>query len=271
MPKQTAPPEKIKKIKDPDAYGAEQITVLEGLAPVRKRPGMYIGNTASEGLHHLLWEVVDNSIDEAMAGHCTEVVVKILPDNIIQVCDNGRGIPVEIHKTTKISALETVLTKLHAGGKFGEGGYKVSGGLHGVGVSVVNALSSWLRADVRRDGKMYMQEYKCGVPEKRIKEIGKITFPKKVDALKPEEVYKTGTTITFKPDGTIFTVTEYSWEKILTRLRQQAYLTKGIRLIALDLRNDKKPKQYGFYFEGGISSYVRHLNRGQKMIHSNIF
>ncbi len=271
MLKKTESSEKIKKVKDPNAYGAEQITVLEGLAPVRKRPGMYIGNTAGEGLHHLLWEVVDNSIDEAMAGHCNEIIVKILPDNVIQVCDNGRGIPVEIHKTTKVSALETVLTKLHAGGKFGEGGYKVSGGLHGVGVSVVNALSSWLRADVRRDGKMYMQEFNCGVPQKKIKELGKIVFPKKIDPLKSEETYKTGTTITFKPDGTIFTVTEYSWEKILTRLRQQAYLTKGIRLIALDLRNGKKPKQYGFYFEGGVSSYVRHLNRGQKVIHPNIF
>jgi len=274
MPKKTLtsePKSKPTKAKDPNAYGAEQITVLEGLAPVRKRPGMYIGNTAGEGLHHLLWEVVDNSIDEAMAGHCTEVVVKVLPDNIIQVCDNGRGIPVEIHKTTKVSALETVLTKLHAGGKFGEGGYKVSGGLHGVGVSVVNALSSWLRADVRRDGKMYMQEYKCGVPVKKVKEIGKITLPKKADPFKPEGSYRTGTDITFKPDTEIFTVLEYHWDKILTRLRQQAYLTKGIRLIALDLRNGNKPKQYGFYFEGGVASYVRHLNRNQKMIHNNIF
>ncbi|KKR06795.1 MAG: gyrase subunit B protein [Parcubacteria group bacterium GW2011_GWC2_39_14] len=262
---------KSPKAKDPNAYGAEQITVLEGLAPVRKRPGMYIGNTASEGLHHLLWEVVDNSIDEAMAGHCNEIIVKILPDNVIQVCDNGRGIPVDMHKTTKVSALETVLTKLHAGGKFGEGGYKVSGGLHGVGVSVVNALSSYLRADVRRDGKKYMQEYSCGNPLKKVKELGNIVRPKKIDPLKPEEAYKTGTTITFQPDASIFTVLDYHWDKVLTRLRQQAYLTKGIRLIALDLRNDKKPKQYGFYFEGGIASYVRHLNRSQKMIHNNIF
>ncbi|KKQ80790.1 MAG: gyrase subunit B protein [Parcubacteria group bacterium GW2011_GWC2_38_7] len=262
---------KSPKAKDPNAYGAEQITVLEGLAPVRKRPGMYIGNTASEGLHHLLWEVVDNSIDEAMAGHCNEIIVKILPDNIVQICDNGRGIPVDVHKTTKVSALETVLTVLHAGGKFGDGGYKVSGGLHGVGVSVVNALSSYLRADVRRDGKMYMQEYSCGEPLKKVKELGPIVRSKKVDQFKPEENYKTGTTITFKPDAKIFTVLDYHWDKILTRLRQQAYLTKGIRLIALDLRNDKKPKQYAFYFEGGIASYVRHLNRNQKMIHNNIF
>jgi len=252
-------------------YGAEQITVLEGLAPVRKRPGMYIGNTAAEGLHHMLWEVLDNSIDEAMAGHCNEIIIKILPDNIIALTDNGRGIPVDIHKTTKVSALETVMTKLHAGGKFGDGGYKVSGGLHGVGVSVVNALSENLKVYVRRDDKIYYQEYKEGNPQGKVKEIGDIKRVLKADPLNPEERFRNGTTVIFKPDAKIFTVLEYNWEKILTRLRQEAYLTKGIRLLAFDLRNPEKPKQYGFYFEGGVASYVRFLNRGQKVKHDNIF
>ncbi|MFA6537573.1 MAG: DNA topoisomerase (ATP-hydrolyzing) subunit B [Patescibacteria group bacterium] len=252
-------------------YGAEQITVLEGLAPVRKRPGMYIGNTASEGLHHMLWEVVDNSIDEAMAGYCNEIIIKILPGDKISVSDNGRGIPIDIHKVTKVSALETVLTILHAGGKFGDGGYKVSGGLHGVGVSVVNALSKWLHAEVKRDGKLYEQEYKQGNPQYKVREVGKISKPKKIDQYNPEESFSCGTTITFEPDPEIFTVLEFSWEKILTRLRQQAYLTKGIKIIFIDLREDKKPKQYAFYFEGGVASYVRHLNVQDKMKHDNVF
>src|SRR3989338_5564650 len=154
------------------AYGAAQITVLEGLDPVRKRPGMYIGNTAKEGLHHLVWEVVDNSIDEAMAGHCDTITITLLPDATVSVTDNGRGIPVDKHKGVGVSALEVVLTKLHAGGKFGQGGYKVSGGLHGVGVSVVNALSEWLRAEVRREGKLWVQEYKRGKPLKAVKAAG---------------------------------------------------------------------------------------------------
>ncbi|MBI5076869.1 DNA topoisomerase (ATP-hydrolyzing) subunit B [Candidatus Falkowbacteria bacterium] len=253
------------------AYGAEQITVLEGLAPVRKRPGMYIGNTAADGLHHLIWEVVDNSIDEAMNGSCNEIVLKLLPDGMASVSDNGRGIPVDIHKTTKVSALETVLTKLHAGGKFGESGYKVSGGLHGVGVSVVNALSIYMRAEVKRDGKIYEQEYKQGKPLKKVKPIGSIRRKENPDPLSPEDAYVTGTTITFKPDSAIFTVLEFSWEKILTRMRQQAYLTKGIRLICLDLRDKDKIKQYGFYFEGGVASYVKQLNRKDKIKHENIF
>jgi len=259
------------KDKKVTGYGAEQITVLEGLAPVRKRPGMYIGNTAGEGLHHMLWEVIDNSIDEAMAGHCSEIIIKILPDNIISVSDNGRGIPVDIHKTTKVSALETVMTKLHAGGKFGEGGYKVSGGLHGVGVSVVNALSEWTKVQVKRDGTVYEQEYKEGTPVKKIKPIGSVKRILKADPLKPEDKFTTGTTVTFKPDRKIFSVLEYSWEKIITRLRQQAYLTKGIKLIAFDLRSAEKPKQYAFYFEGGIASYVKYLNRADKQKHDNIF
>jgi DNA gyrase subunit B len=262
---------KDQKEKKADSYGADQITVLEGLAPVRKRPGMYIGNTAADGLHHMLWEIVDNSIDEAMAGYCNEIIIKILPDNIISVSDNGRGIPVEVHKVTKVSTLETVMTKLHAGGKFGDGGYKVSGGLHGVGASVVNALSTHLTATIKRDGNSYEQEYERGVPIKKIKELGKFKRVLKPDHFHPEDAYVSGTTITFKPDETIFTVLEYSWEKILGRLRQQAYLTKGIRLIAFDLRDADKPKQYGFYFEGGIGAYVKQLNRKDKMKHENIF
>ena len=252
-------------------YGAEQITVLEGLAPVRKRPGMYIGNTAGEGLHHMLWEVVDNSIDEAMAGYCTDIIVKILPGNAIQVIDNGRGIPVDIHKTTKVSALETVLTKLHAGGKFGDGGYKVSGGLHGVGVSVVNALSKKLTASVKRDGKIHEQEYKAGVAQGKVKAVGAVKRTTKPDPFFPEKSFTSGTSITFQPDDSIFTVTEYDWKKVLTRMRQQAYLNKGIKLLAIDIRDKAKPKQYAFHFEGGIESYVKQLNRKDKQKHENIF
>ncbi|NQT50262.1 DNA topoisomerase (ATP-hydrolyzing) subunit B [Candidatus Kuenenbacteria bacterium] len=259
-----------KKKKDSD-YGAEQITVLEGLAPVRKRPGMYIGNTAGEGLHHMLWEVVDNSIDEAMAGHCSDIVIKLLPDNKVSVTDNGRGIPVGIHKTTKVSALETVLTKLHAGGKFGEGGYKVSGGLHGVGVSVVNALSVYLKAEVKKDGTIYEQEYKQGDPLYKLKAVGNVKKTLKPDSYYPEKAFVNGTTIIFEADPEIFTVLDYSWGKILNRMRQQAFLTKGIRLICIDLRDKAKPKQYAFYFEGGIASYAKQLNRKDKQKHENIF
>lgn len=240
-------------------YGAEAITVLEGLDPVRKRPGMYIGSTSSTGLHHLIWEVVDNGIDEAMAGHATEVNVTLLPDGMVEVTDNGRGIPVDKHKVTGLSALETVLTKLHAGGKFGgEGsGYKVSGGLHGVGVSVVNALSSYLKAEVYRDGKIWVQEYKQGIAVKKIKSTG--------------TTKKTGTTITFKPDDTIFTETEFDWGKILDRLRQQTYLTKGIKIKVFDKRSDHREKSFEFYFEGGIKSYIKALNRGRSVKNETIF
>lgn len=204
-------------------YTAKQITVLEGLEPVRKRPGMYIGGTGQAGLHHLVWEVVDNAIDEAMAGYCKNIIVTLLPDNKISVEDDGRGIPVEIHPQTKKSALETALTILHAGGKFGgEGGYKVSGGLHGVGVSVVNALSSWMQADVYRDGKIYRQEYSQGKPKTSVQEIGKID--------------KTGTKISFQPDVEIFGKTEFDYNTILNRLRQQAYLTKGVKITLIDKR-----------------------------------
>ncbi|MFZ2310381.1 MAG: DNA topoisomerase (ATP-hydrolyzing) subunit B [Patescibacteria group bacterium] len=238
-------------------YGADAITVLEGLDPVRKRPGMYIGSTSAAGLHHLIWEVVDNCIDEAMAGYANRITVILGKDNMVSVEDNGRGIPVEKHKVTGVSALETVLTKLHAGGKFGGTGYKVSGGLHGVGVSVVNALSTYLKAEVRRDGKTYAQEYKIGIPQHPIKEVGKNK--------------ENGTTITFQADDTIFTETEYSWGKILDRLRQQAYLTKGITINLIDDRDGHRPKKYKFHFEGGIKSYVKSLHRSKSVKNETIF
>ncbi|MBL7057938.1 DNA topoisomerase (ATP-hydrolyzing) subunit B [Patescibacteria group bacterium] len=238
-------------------YGAESITVLEGLDPVRKRPGMYIGSTSSQGLHHLIWEVVDNGIDEAMAGHADTITIKLLPDGIVSVEDNGRGIPVSKHKITGLSALETVLTKLHAGGKFGGGGYKVSGGLHGVGVSVVNALSSYLRAEIQREGKIWMQEFKKGDSQGDIITIG--------------DSKKTGTTIIFQPDDTIFTELEFKWNRILDRMRQQAYLTKNITINIFDLRKKDDEKKYRFYFEGGIKSYVKALNHGKSLKNETIF
>lgn len=239
-------------------YGAESITVLEGLEPVRKRPGMYIGSTSASGLHHLIWEVVDNGIDEAMAGHANAISVTLLDNGMVEVIDNGRGIPVGIHKTTKVSALETVLTKLHAGGKFGDGGgYKVSGGLHGVGVSVVNALSEYLKAEVHREGKIWVQEYKRGIPQKKAKPIGNSK--------------KTCTIITFKPDAQIFETLEFNWGTILDRLRQQSYLTKGITMKVADRRKGHRPKDYKFYFEGGIKAYVKSLNRSAQVKNEDIF
>ena len=252
------PKDEKKENKKAAAYGAEQITVLEGLEPVRKRPGMYIGSTSGAGLHHLIWEVVDNSIDEAMAGYATEISVTLLPNGLVSESDNGRGIPVDKMKATGVSALETVLTKLHAGGKFGEGGgYKVSGGLHGVGVSVVNALSEYLKAEVYRDGKIWMQEYKQGKPLKAVKAVG--------------TTKKVGTSITFKPDATIFTELEFSWGKILDRLRQQAYLTKGITINVFDERAGHRPKKYKFHFEGGIKSYIKSLHRNKAVKNETIF
>ena len=259
--KQSVQSKKNSKISDQKSaatsYTAKQITVLEGLEPVRKRPGMYIGNTASEGLHHLIWEVVDNAIDEAMAGFCTEIEARLLPNHLVSVFDNGRGIPVDIHKQTKKSALEVIMTKLHAGGKFGEGGYKVSGGLHCVGISVVNALSEYTKAEVKRDGKLWIQEYKRGKPERKVRSIGKAKG--------------TGTTITFKPDPEIFTVLDFNLETVLNHLRQQAYLTKGVRIKIIDERDQKNKSSYNFYFEGGIASYIRHLNLNNEPKHENIF
>ncbi len=238
-------------------YGAKQITVLEGLDPVRKRPGMYIGTTGSDGLHHLIWEVVDNSFDEAMAGHCDTIIISLNNDGSVSVEDNGRGIPVDPHPQFKVSALELVMTKLHAGGKFGDSGYKVSGGLHGVGVSVVNALSEWTKAEVYRDGKIWFQEYHRGKPIAKVKSIG--------------TTKKGGTKISFKPDAEIFTTTtEWNWQYILDHLRQQAYLTAGVRLIIQDERTEPN-KEYSFYFEGGVSSYVRHLNHNKEPKHENVF
>ncbi len=239
------------------SYSAKEITVLEGLDAVRKRPGMYIGNTSTEGLHHMIWEIVNNSIDEAMAGYGDTVSISLLPDGWVSVADNGRGIPVDTHSKSKKSALELVMTELHAGGKFGDGGYKVSGGLHGVGASVVNALSEETKAEVHRDGKIWVQEYTRGKPKKKVAPTG--------------TTKRTGTTISFKPDSEMFTVTEFNLSTVLDYLRKQAYLTKGIKIAISDLRDEKKPFHYTFYFEGGIGSYTRHLNLNNEPKHENIF
>lgn len=236
-------------------YDGSQIQVLEGLEPVRKRPGMYIGSTGYDGVHHLIKEIADNSIDEAIAGFATKIIVTLLADGGVSVADDGRGIPVDKIEKTGKSALETVLTVLHAGGKFGNGGYKVSSGLHGVGSSVVNALSTKLTAEVRKNGKIYMQEYAMGVPQYDIKVAG--------------ESKETGTTITFYPDPTIFkeTVTfDYSW--VVDYLRHQAYLTKGIYV---EVRDDRINEKQAFYFEGGIQSYVKHLNIGKDVLSDEPF
>jgi DNA gyrase subunit B len=241
-----------KKSKVEDEYSAKSIQVLEGLEPVRKRPGMYIGGTSTEGLHHLIWEVVNNSIDEAMAGHCKNVSVKLLPDNVVEIEDDGRGIPVEKHPQTKKSTLETVLTMLHAGGKFGGSGYKISGGLHGVGVSVVNALSVWLHAEVKRDGKIFAMDFERGKPKSK--------DPKVIGKSK-----ETGVKIAFQADPKIFPEIKYSWEKILAYLRQQAYLTKGVSIKIYDSREKGKEKSYGFLFDGGLVSFIKFLNRGKEI------
>lgn len=260
------PNEKVKQNQAAGEYTAKQITVLEGLEPVRKRPGMYIGGTGPTGLHHLVWEVVDNGIDEAMAGFATEIIVVLLPNNKVAVVDNGRGIPVDTHKQTGKSALETVLTTLHAGGKFGEGGYKVSGGLHGVGVSVVNALSSWMVALVKREDKLYFQEYSTGKAKSPVKTIQINSLPSEIkDMANTLNTYSTGTLIVFEPDSTIFEKSDFSWQTVVDHLRQQAYLTKKVRLEIRDLRGEKK-QTYCFYFESGISSYVRHLNKNKQAL-----
>lgn len=235
-------------------YSADQIQVLEGLEPVRKRPGMYIGGTGPEGLHHLVWEIIDNGIDEALAGHATEVRVKLLADGGVNVTDDGRGIPTDIHPKTGKSTVETVLTVLHAGGKFGGGGYKVSGGLHGVGVSVVNALSTRLIVTVHKGGKIHSQEYERGVPVSDLKVTGKTN--------------KTGTEITFYPDDTVFETIKINYETVLDRLRHAAYLTKGIRT---SLEDERTGQRYSFYFEGGIQSYVKHLNLGKEVVDDDVF
>ncbi len=235
-------------------YDASQIQVLEGLEPVRKRPGMYIGSTGYEGVHQLIKEIADNGIDEAIAGYAKNIQVVILEDGGVQITDDGRGIPVDLHPKTGKSTLETVLTVLHAGGKFGGGGYKVSSGLHGVGSSVVNALSTKLVAEVRKDGKIYRQEYHVGAPQQELQFVGKTD--------------QTGTSITFYPDPTIFESVEFDFKWVLDYLRHQAYLTKGVKLTAQDERSGER---YGFYFEGGIKSYVRHLNIGKDVVDEDIF
>src|SRR3989344_2588104 len=238
------------KAKKP-SYGAKDIFVLEGLDPVRKRPGMYIGSTGVDGLHHLVWEVLNNSIDEAMVGHAKNIVMEILPDDTIAIRDDGRGIPVEVHAQTGVSALETVLTKLHAGGKFGGESYKVSGGLHGVGVSVVNALSTKCVVQVSRDGSLYEQEDTGGIQKTKIKKVG--------SSSKAPFWGATGTRVLFRADSTIFPVTEYDLHKILHYVRQQAYLTKGINIEISDTRKEDAPVYYNFYFDGGLKSFIKSL------------
>ena len=256
------------------AYDASSITVLEGLEPVRKRPGMYIGTTGPEGLHHLILEIFDNARDEAMGGFATDIEVALLPEGYVRVVDNGRGIPVGIHPKTKVSALETIMTTLHAGGKFDHDSYKVSGGLHGVGASVVNALSEHAMVTVHQDGSAYRQEYKIGKPSAKVKKIG---------ASKSR-----GTIVSFKPDASIFKEgVEWNWEKIVSHLRQQAYLVKGVRVTLIDARglanvDDKEcfnlrdlagfeAPSMTFYFEGGLKSLVAFYSRHQEVVHKNIF
>ncbi len=236
-------------------YNAEQIQVLEGLEAVRKRPGMYIGSVSIRGLHHLVYEIVDNAVDEALAGYCKNIHVTIEPGNIIKVEDDGRGIPVDIHPKTKISAAETVYTKLHAGGKFGgDSGYKVSGGLHGVGASVVNALSEWTEVTIQRDGGIFQMKFQRGKVVESLKRIG--------------DSDKTGTTVRFFADGTIFETLEYQFEVLETRFREMAFLTKGLHIIVEDLR-EETPKKADFCFEGGLKSFVEYLNKNKEKLHPN--
>ena len=238
-------------------YGADQIQILEGLEAVRKRPGMYIGSTSSRGLHHLVYEIVDNSVDEALAGYCDHIQVFINPDNSITVIDNGRGIPVGINHKAGLPAVEVVFTVLHAGGKFGGGGYKVSGGLHGVGASVVNALSDWLEVEICHEGKVYRQRY----------EKGHVVYKLKVvDECDPE---KTGTKVTFLPDETIFEDTVFDYDTLKQRFREMAFLTKGLRISLTDLR-DEEPKERVFHYEGGIKEFVQYLNRTKTPLYEQI-
>lgn len=249
---------KPKNDTEKNSYGASDIQVLEGLEAVRKRPGMYIGSTGPRGLHHLVYEIVDNSVDEALAGYCTQIDVTILADGAVRVADDGRGIPVDDHPIEKKSTVEVVLTTLHAGGKFGGGGYAVSGGLHGVGSSVVNALSEKLHVEVRRQGKVWFQEYRQGVP---------------VAALSPgESTDETGTTITFWPSATVFETTEFDYETLRTRFQQMAFLNKGLRIVLTDLRPDHADRTDQFQYDNGLMDYVQHLNSSKKTetIHDEI-
>ena len=244
-------------------YGAEQIQVLEGLEPVRKRPGMYIGSTGPRGLHHLVYEVVDNSVDEALAGHCDQIEIILKQDGSALISDNGRGIPTDIHPRTGKSALETVLTVLHAEGKFGSGGYKVSGGLHGVGISVVNALSEWVNVTVFRDGNEFNQRFERGIA------IGELQSKKQ-----PSKPYKKGTTICFKPDSTIFSNgIEFEYALLSSRLRELAYLNGGVKIVFRDERDTLKDgslKEEIYLYEGGIKEYVKYMNEEKDYIHPEI-
>src|SRR3989344_2527189 len=266
-------PKAGKPAKKSSAYSAESITVLEGLEPVRKRPGMYIGTTGPDGLHHLVVEIFDNSRDEAMGGFADDIEIVLLPGNRVRVTDNGRGIPVDTHKQTKVSALETIMTTLHAGGKFGGDGYKVSGGLHGVGASVVNALSIFCEVVVYKDGGVYYQEYKQGKPKAHVKKVGKSDLH--------------GTVVIFEPDSAIFPEIKFDYNLVVSHIRQQAYLVRGLRITVIDAREFASeidladvfyfrelgldlPSQT-FYFEGGLSSLVAHYNKSFKPLHKNVF
>jgi DNA gyrase subunit B len=250
--------------KKDNSYNASSITILEGLEAVRKRPAMYIGDSDVTGLHHIVYEIVDNSIDEALGGYADKIEINLNKDGSISVSDNGRGIPVDIHPVKGVSALEIAATTLHAGGKFDESSYKVSSGLHGVGLSVVNAVSTYMKAEVFKDGKHYMQEYKIGKPLKEVSVVGKSD--------------ESGTKITFQPDDSIFTSTQFSIKKLHTRFRQQAYLTAGVRIIVRDDRDEEDrggetniPRHYAFYFQNGMKSYIKQINSSYKPVNKNIF
>jgi DNA gyrase subunit B len=263
-------------------YTAEQIQVLEGVEHVRKRPAMYIGSTGQSGLHHLVWEMVDNVIDEAMAGFATQAIITLNPDGSVSVWDDGRGIPVDIHKQKKVSALELVMTTLGAGGKFGQSdsAYKVSGGLHGVGVSIANALSAWAIAEVHKEGNAYMQEYRVGRPLYKVKKLGRlgktVAKLKVTEAIKIEDsewaAEKQGTRITIMPDGDVFETLDYDWQALIAHLRQQAYLTKNVRITLRDKRSAKTGvPTYTFHFTGGIATFVKYLNRNKHPKHDEVF
>ena len=239
-------------------YGADEIQILEGLEAVRKRPGMYIGSTSSRGLHHLVYEIVDNSVDEALAGFCDTISVTINKDNSVTVIDNGRGIPIGINQKAGLPAVEVVFTVLHAGGKFGGGGYKVSGGLHGVGASVVNALSNWLEVEICKDGKIYKQRYERGKVVDKLSVIGEC------------EEDKTGTKVTFMPDDTVFEETIFEYDILKQRFREMAFLTKGLKIIIRDERPEEKPIEKTFHYEGGIKEFVQYLNRSKTALYSDV-